>query len=314
MVSRPEAGRLTDGISGGSAHLTPRFSPAAAARAAGLDAADVAVLVDAARAVAAEAGALVHEGRPDRWDVQAKSSPTDVVTQMDLASEVLLRRRLGELRPDDGFLGEEDGLHPGTTPVTWVVDPVDGTYNYLHGHESYSVSVAAVVGDPTTAGAWTPVAGCVVAPQLHRTWWAGAGTGAYLDGHRLQLEPGGDLATSLVATGFSPLPHRRRAQALVFADLAPHIADLRRCGSAALDLCRVGAGHVGAYYEPGLNPWDVAAGALVAVEAGALVVEVGHGPASGRMLVAGRDGVVAPLTGHVGVLTATSAPTDASDV
>ena len=158
------------------------------------DAAFVAELVSVAETVAREAGALVSEGRPDRVTVAAtKSSPQDVVTAMDLASEALLRRRLAELRPGDAVLGEEGGFEPGRTGITWVVDPIDGTVNYLYGLPAYSVSVAAVTapdaGARPSPGSWTVLAGCVHAPALGLTYTAGRGAGAFLDGRPLHLAP-----------------------------------------------------------------------------------------------------------------------------
>ena len=168
---------------------------------------DVTELMGVAERVAREAGALVSDGRPDRVTVAAtKSSPQDVVTAMDYASEELVRRRLAELRPDDGVLGEERGWQAGRSGVTWVVDPIDGTVNYLYGQPSYSVSVAAVTGpageapDPRT---WTVLASCVHAPAYGVTYTAGRGLGAFRDGVRLTIGAGpDDLSGCLVGTGF----------------------------------------------------------------------------------------------------------------
>ncbi|WP_090030956.1 inositol monophosphatase family protein [Cellulomonas marina] len=248
---------------------------------------DLDALLAVAETVAREAGALVHEGRPERVTVAAtKSSPQDVVTAMDVASETLLRRRLAELRPDDGVLGEEGTDHAGTSGVTWVVDPIDGTVNYLYGIDDYAVSVAAVVGDPDPA-TWTVLVGCVHAPAVGTTYTAARGRGAWRDGVPLQVNADVPLALSLVGTGFGYEAERRRAQGAVVAALLPQVRDVRRIGSAALDLCRLGAGGLDLYYERGLNPWDLAAGQLVAQEAGAVVTGL-HGRPPGRdMTVAG---------------------------
>lgn len=262
----------------------------------------VAELVTIAEQLAREAGRMVHEGRPDRVEVAAtKSSAVDVVTAMDLASEELLRRRLAELRPRDGILGEEQGFVPGTSGVTWVVDPIDGTVNYLYGIPSYAVSVAAVVGpvgddgrapDPAT---WTVLAGCVHAPSDGRTFTAGRGTGARLDGRGLSIGEERPLNGCLVGTGFGYLASRRRSQARVLVELLPRVRDIRRNGSAAIELCTLAFGGLDLFYERGLAPWDLAAAGLVAQEAGALVTGL-HGRRAGvEMVVAGHPSQVAEL-------------------
>ena len=255
--------------------------------------------------VAAAAGELVRTGRPDRVEVAAtKSTPTDVVTAMDHASEQLLVELLGRLRPRDGVLGEEGGHRPGTSGLTWVVDPVDGTVNYLYGLRAYAVSVACVLDpaggadrpDPRT---WTVLAGCVHDPTAQEVWSAALGQGASLDaaGRRreLRVPQGVELPGALVATGFGYDPQRRAEQAAVLARLLPRVRDVRRIGSAALDLCWVGAGRLDAYYEKGLKPWDMAAGALVAAEAGALVTGFDGGPARTEGVLAAAPGLHAAL-------------------
>ncbi|MBO3103581.1 inositol monophosphatase family protein [Cellulomonas fengjieae] len=257
-------------------------------------------LVETARTLAQEAGELVREGRRRHVGVAAtKSSAQDVVTAMDLASEALLRRRLAELRPDDAILGEEEAFRPGTSGITWVVDPIDGTVNYLYGISAYAVSVAAVVGpDPTSApdpATWTAVAGCVFAPEDGRTFTAGLGLGASLDGVRLHANEPRPLIDSLVGTGFGYVATRRRVQGRIVAELLPRVRDIRRVGSAALDLCAVAAGTLDLYYERGLQPWDLAAGALIAQEAGAQVTGLRGGPAQESMTVAGPAGRIEEL-------------------
>ncbi|WP_448062758.1 inositol monophosphatase family protein [Cellulomonas hominis] len=240
-----------------------------------------------AESLARAAGRLVRDGRPDHVDVAAtKSSDVDVVTAMDLAAEALLREQIHAARPDDGILGEEEGLTPGTSGLTWVLDPIDGTVNYLYGIPAYAISVGVVAGEPDPA-TWTAVAGCVHAVADGRTYTAGRGLGSYLDGRRLHVNPPRDLATSLLGTGFGYTVERRRVQARVVAELLPRVRDIRRIGSAALDLCSIGSGGLDLHYERGLNPWDLAAGALVAQEAGAVVTGM-HGRRAGvAMTVAG---------------------------
>jgi myo-inositol-1(or 4)-monophosphatase len=269
---------------------------------------DVAALVQVAELLAREAGSLVLDGRRRHVSVAAtKSSAQDVVTAVDLASEALLRRRLSELRPDDGILGEEEGFQDGTSGITWVLDPIDGTVNYLYGLPAYAVSVAAVTGPPDPA-TWTALAGCVFAPEDGRTFVAGLGLGATLDGRPLQVNAARPLIDSLVGTGFGYVATRRRSQARVLAELLPQVRDIRRVGSAALDLCTVAAGGLDLYFERGLQPWDLAAGALVAQEAGAQVTGLRGRPAGEAMTVAGSAEQVTEL---IGLLEALGADSDA---
>ena len=272
---------------------------------------DVADLMAVAERVAREAGELVSRGRPDRVTVAAtKSSPQDVVTAMDYASEELLRRRLAELRPDDGVLGEERGFVAGGSGVTWVVDPIDGTVNYLYGQPAYAVSVAAVTApdaqapDPLT---WTVLASCVHAPVYGVTYTAGRGLGAFRDGARLAIGPGPDeLSGCLVGTGFGYRAERRAAQGRVVAALLPQVRDIRRVGSAAVDLCSVAAGTLDAHYERGLQPWDLAGASLVVTESGGVVVGLRGEPATDAMTVAGPPAVVARLAPLLAALDADS--------
>ena len=257
--------------------------------------ADPQSLVRIAEHLAREAGALVRHGRPHRVDVAStKTSPIDVVTEMDLASEALLRDILERERPDDAVLGEEEGHVPGTSGVTWVLDPIDGTVNYLYGIPAYAVSVAAVVGPPDPAR-WTVVAACVHGVPDGRTWTAGLGLGSFLGGRPLRTNAPRPLAESLLGTGFGYVATRRRAQARVIATLLPQVRDIRRIGSAALDLCTIASGGLDLYYERGLKPWDLAAAALVATEAGASVVGLHGTPAGEDMTVAGPRGSVETL-------------------
>jgi myo-inositol-1(or 4)-monophosphatase len=242
--------------------------------------------------VGTEAGRLIVDERPANLGVsKTKSTATDVVTVMDQRAQDLLRTRLHEARPRDGFLGEEEGGTDGRSAITWVVDPIDGTVNYLYGIPSYSVSVAAVVGDPTTPGAWRPVAGAVFNPVTGELFRARAGAGAWLEGgrapaRRLELAEPPSLGHALVGTGFGYDTVRRQWQATVLLDVLPEVRDIRRLGSAALDICSVAAGSLDAYYERGLNPGDMAAAWLVLVEAGGVFSGLGGEPPSNRMVVA----------------------------
>nr|WP_203670155.1 inositol monophosphatase family protein [Cellulomonas pakistanensis] len=259
------------------------------------DPAEVRALSELAERVARSAGDLIRATRPARVQVAAtKSSDVDPVTAMDLASESHLRALLAEHRPHDGVLGEEHGLEPGTSGLTWVLDPIDGTVNYLYGVPAFAVSVGVVAGDPDPAR-WTPVAGCVHAVEDSRTYTAGRGQGAFRDGVRLEVNPARPLASSLVGTGFGYLAARRRAQGRVLAELLPRVRDVRRIGSAALDLCRVAEGSLDAHYERGLNPWDLAAGQVIAIEAGAQVSGLRGAPAGVEMSVVGPAATVHEL-------------------
>ncbi|MCE1177483.1 MAG: inositol monophosphatase [Micrococcales bacterium] len=254
--------------------------------------------------VAEEAGRLIEDERPaDLGVAQTKSSATDVVTVMDQRAQDLLRERLMGRRPDDAFFGEEDGGEAGTSGLTWVVDPIDGTVNYLYGIPAYAVSVAAVLGDPSTPGGWEPVAGAVCNPRSGETWHAYRGGGAWRtrDGSRHPVRASGadELATALVGTGFGYRARRRTWQVAALTHVLPRVRDIRRMGSAALDLCAVAEGRLDGYYERGLNPWDMAAGVLVVEEAGGVVTGL-DGPPSESMVIASGPRLAAPLAGLVG--------------
>jgi myo-inositol-1(or 4)-monophosphatase len=217
--------------------------------------------VDAARAAS---DVLLASLGSVRTSVLTKTSVTDMVTEMDHASEALVREHLLGARPDDGFLGEETGLTEGSSGIRWVVDPLDGTTNYLYGYPSWNVSIAAEDAE----GA---VAGVVIDPLLGETFTGTRGGGAFRNDSPLACSDKKELATALCATGFAYDPVRRRAQAAVLEQVIGNIRDIRRGGAAAVDLCSVACGRVDAYWERGLGPWDHAAGALIAREAGARV-------------------------------------------
>ncbi len=270
----------------------------------------IADLRELATRLALEAGDLIRNGRPDRVEVAAtKSSAVDIVTEMDARSEAMLRARLADFRPHDAILGEEGGATAGTSGITWVLDPVDGTVNYLYGVASYAVSVAAVWGPPDPAH-WTVIAGAVHSVVDRRTWSAAADAGATLNGEPIQVSTPASLGKCLVGTGFGYDADRRRSQARVLASVIGKVRDIRRLGSAAIDLCLVGSGQLDLYYERGLNPWDMAAGALVAAEAGALVTGLGGNRAGDAMTVAGNPSRVAEL---VTILEAAQADQDIAD-
>lgn len=218
-----------------------------------------------AQRVAREAGELVREGRHRGIEhAETKSSATDLVTEWDRAAERLLVQRLVDARPDDGIVGEEGTGRDGSSGITWLIDPIDGTTNFYYALPTYAVSVAA-------CDAHGPLAGAVYVPGLDWMFSAARGGGAWLGTARLACGNLDRLDTALVATGFSYDADRRARQAQRLAGLLPRIRDIRRFGAASVDLCLVAAGNVDAYYEVGLGPWDIAAGALIAREAGCRV-------------------------------------------
>jgi myo-inositol-1(or 4)-monophosphatase len=233
--------------------------------------------------------------------VRAKSTRTDPVTVVDTETERLLRDQLARLRPGDPVLGEEEGgpadrrSDPRAGPVTWVLDPIDGTVNFVYGLPAYAVSVAAQVDGVSVAGAVADVAG-------RRVYSAGLGLGAHVVDaagatRPLRCNTVDDIAMALVGTGFGYSPPLRAAQADLLAELLPLVRDVRRIGSASLDLCMVAAGLLDAHYEHGLNIWDWAAGALIAAEAGARL----HLPAAAEpagnagLTLAAAPGIAAEL-------------------
>ncbi len=253
-------------------------------------------LLDLATRIAVEAGSLAASRRAEGVTVAAsKSSLEDIVTQADRDTEDLVRALLADARPDDGILGEEGGgTVTGTSGLTWVVDPIDGTVNYLYGIRHYAVSIAVVEGgpDPTT---WTALAGVVNNPAVGELFAAAVGKGATLNGSRIQVAPSVDLSQALIGTGFSYRAEHRRLQAQVVTELIVRVRDIRRQGSAALDLCDVAMGRLNGYFERGLHPWDHAAGTLIAQEAGAHVGGLNGSRASSEFLLAAEPGVAEAL-------------------
>jgi myo-inositol-1(or 4)-monophosphatase len=229
-------------------------------------------------------------GRPEVTGT--KSSPTDVVTEMDRASERLIRQRLLAARPGDAILGEEGG-ETGAGPVRWIVDPLDGTVNYLYGLPDWSVSIAAEVAGVVVAGVVAaPVRGEVFTAVLGQGSWLRAGDAAPV---ALRCNTGVPLAQALVATGFGYAVSRRLVQGEVVGALLPQVRDIRRAGSAAIDLCSVATGRVDGYYERGVNYWDYAAGGLVATEAGARLGGLAGKPPGPAMTIAAEPALFGQL-------------------
>ncbi|MFF3149692.1 inositol monophosphatase family protein [Streptomyces sp. NPDC057927] len=252
------------------------------------------VTVQLAPDAARRAPQQLRDGRPADLTVAAtKSSPIDVVTEMDIAAEKLITDLISQHRPHDGFLGEEGASSEGTSGIRWVVDPLDGTVNYLYGLPTWAVSIAAEQNGET-------VVGVVAAPMRGETYSAVRGrgaraTGAWVGERRLACRPSPPLDQALVSTGFNYVTEVKVHQAEVAHRLIPLLRDIRRSGSAAVDLCDVAAGRLDGYYERGLHPWDLAAGDLIAREAGALTGgRPGERP-GGDLAVAASPGVFEPL-------------------
>jgi myo-inositol-1(or 4)-monophosphatase len=270
-----------------------------------LPAGDAAALRQVAERVAGEAAAHLRALSPSaRAEVSTKSSPTDLVTAADTAVEAMLRRRLAELRPGDAVVGEEAGGTEGASGTTWVVDPIDGTVNFRNGLPWYAVSVAAVRDG-------TSVAGAVAEPAAGRLWSAAIGAGATCDGRPLRASSRTDVALAVVGTGFSYRAERRVRQARMVAALLPRIGDVRRAGSAALDICAVAAGWLDAYLEHGTNWWDWAAAAVIAREAGAVLRTPAGGPTQDGL---GADAIFAAAPGIAAELAALAAECGAGEV
>jgi myo-inositol-1(or 4)-monophosphatase len=226
-------------------------------------------LLELALDTARAAAELVAQRRAAGVTVAAtKSSAVDVVTEADRASEELIRSRIMAARPDDGFVGEEGSSETGSSGIRWVVDPIDGTVNFLYGIPAYAVSIAA----QSLAGPTPETVAAVVLDVAHGTaYTATPGGGAFRDGVRLEVRPPAPLGERLVLTGFNYSADTRAIQAAAVGRMLPQVRDIRRQGSCALDLCHVAEGQADAYVEEGVSDWDHAAGALVAAEAGAVV-------------------------------------------
>ncbi len=252
-------------------------------------------LLTIARDIALRAGELAKQRRSEGVSVAAsKTSSVDIVTEADRETEAFIRAALAEVRPDDGFYGEESAAETGSSGLTWIVDPIDGTVNFLYGIPHYAVSIAVVEGEPDPL-TWTALAGCVVNPALGEVFTARLGGGAFLGDQPIRAAASVDLSQALVATGFAYDSEMRGVQGRLVAGLLPLVRDIRRQGTASLDLSFVACGRLNAYFERTLNPWDHAAGALIAREAGALVTGLDGLPPSRDFILAGHPDVAARL-------------------
>ena len=199
--------------------------------------------------------------------IHTKSSDTDLVSDTDRWSEERIVTRLNEARPYDEIVSEEGMRVPGTSGVRWLVDPIDGTTDFVYGHPGFSISIGVEVGDE-------PIAGVVMDPLLDEAFAAARGAGATRNGQPIGVSPQIDLSRALVATGFGYHPDRRRRQAEGLVEILPRVGDIRRMGGAALDLAYVACGRVDAFFERGLAIWDVAAGRVLVAEAGGEIVKL----------------------------------------
>lgn len=240
--------------------------------------------------LALAAGRMARDGRAREGVAAAttKSSATDMVTEFDRASEALIVRGIHAARPHDAIVGEEGTDAPGTSGVHWLIDPIDGTTNFLYGLPGWAVSIAALTSDGAQVGA-------VFVPATDELFTATAGGGAFLNGTRIHCSLADDLSLALVATGFSYLPDRRAAQARRVAALLPRVRDLRRLGAAAPDLCNLAAGRVDVYFEQWLGPWDLAAGELIAREAGCITGSLDGGAVRPSSVLAAGPGLFGPM-------------------
>ena len=220
-------------------------------------------LLELALHIAQQAGRLLVD-RPASWDLTFKSTAIDIATQMDIASEKLIVNAILAARPDDGIIGEEGANRTSTSGYTWVIDPVDGTVNYFYGLPGWNISIAVKDAQGT-------VAGVVYAPTIESIWHATRGGGAFLNGVAIACNEPVELNRALIATGFAYDVKDRAHQLDLVNHLLPQIRDIRRIGAAATDLCFVASGILDGYVETGLKEWDLAAGALIATEAGATV-------------------------------------------
>jgi len=220
-------------------------------------------LLNLAESIALKAGSLLVN-RPSKFDLDQKSGVFDFATQMDHESEKLIVSAILAARPDDGLIGEEGANRESKSGVTWVVDPIDGTVNYLYDIPGWCISIAAKDRDGGLAGV-------VYSPATQSLWKAHRGGGAFLNGNPIKCNDPVALNRALVGSGFAYDLEKRKIQAALIARLLPEIRDLRRLGACAVDMCHVASGSLDAYFEAGVNEWDYAAAGLIATEAGAMI-------------------------------------------
>jgi myo-inositol-1(or 4)-monophosphatase len=227
-------------------------------------------LLALAQRIGCEAAAILMD-RPADLQVETKTTAIDVVTQMDIKVEAFIVKELLAARPDDGLIGEEGAVRPSKSGITWVIDPLDGTVNYLYDLPGWNVSIAAKDEEGQLVGV-------VTAPSINSTWWATRGGGAFFNGRQISCNDPVELNRAMLATGFQYDTAHRGAQIEHVSALLPVIRDIRRNGAAAVDICHVAMGRVDGYFEHGLKEWDWAAAGLIAREAGARFGLYGQAP------------------------------------
>ena len=245
-----------------------------------------------AEGIAQRAGELLSN-RPDTFDINEQSSARDFATRMDHASEKLIVSEILAARPEDGIIGEEGANRESQSGITWVIDPIDGTVNYFYNLPGWNISIAAKDDEGVLIG-------IVYAPTLNSMWRASRGGGAFLNDRAIHCSKAEHLEDSLIATGFSYDLAERVRQGEKIASVIPRVRDIRRNGAAAVDLCHVASGAVDGYFESGLKEWDLAAGGLIAREAGALVSGRNGTPAGEEMVIAAGATLHGLLTLEIG--------------
>jgi myo-inositol-1(or 4)-monophosphatase len=254
-----------------------------------IETADSTALLELACSLARRAGTMAAEGRRRGTPTgDTKSSSTDMVTEFDRASERLIVDGLREARPLDGIIGEEGSSVAGTTGIDWLIDPIDGTTNFLYDLPGWAVSIAAADADG-------PLVGAVYVPSQDEMFAARRGAGATCNDRPIRCGTLDDPATALVATGFSYSPERRERHAARLVHVLPRVRDIRRSGAASVDLCHVAVGRVDAYVEEGLGPWDLAAGELIAREAGCRTGDLAGGPPRSEQVFVANPTLFEPL-------------------
>lgn len=264
--------------------------------------------VELAMSIAGATGELLL-ARPERIEIDTKSSATDVVTQMDRKAEAYIVAQLAKHRPDDAILGEEGANSKGSSGLQWVIDPIDGTVNYLHQIPHWCVSIG--LRDLKSGDA---LAGVIYAPVYDQMYISSQGLGAWVvsQGEARILKVSGctGLSSAVIGTGFGYASARRASQARVLTQVLPRVADIRRLGSCAIDLCLVADGVLDGYYERGVNDWDHAAGELIAREAGAISSGLRGNKVGNDMIVVTTPAINADL---IAILEANNADSDVPD-
>ena len=249
-------------------------------------------LLELALFTARKAGDLLTP-RPDNFSLKQNTSARDFATQMDQASEKLIVESILAVRPGDGIIGEEGSERSSTTGITWVIDPIDGTVNYFYGLPAWNISIAAKDSEGVLVGV-------VNAPTINSIWQGVRGHGAFLNDKPISCTDPVELHEALIATGFSYDQAKRGLQAKFISELIVEVRDIRRVGAAAVDLCGVASGWFDGYFEKDLHEWDLAAGGLIAREAGALVTGRNGGPAGNEMTICAGPALHAALVARIG--------------